>query len=71
MIIKLELFSVSDITYWFSEYTNENANKIVDEDRNHTMAMLIANTRIIPPKEFCHEPSLMTPKHNTVAMLLA
>lgn len=35
------------------------------------MAMLMANTHIIPPKEFYHEPSLMTPKHNTVAMLLA
>lgn len=30
MIIHLKLFSVNDITYWFSEYTNENANKIVN-----------------------------------------
>lgn len=29
MIIHLELFSVSDITYWFSDHTNENANKII------------------------------------------
>ena len=52
MILKLELFSIHDITYWFSEYTNENANKIINEDKNYTMAMYIANSRLIPQKEF-------------------
>lgn len=48
MIINLCLYSVSDITYWLSEYTNENANKIVKKDKNYTMAMCIANSRLIP-----------------------
>ena len=43
---------MSDITYWFSEYTNEHANKTIDENGNYTMAMYMANKGVIPPKEF-------------------
>lgn len=35
------------------------------------MAMCMANACVIPPKEFQHDPSLVTAQYNTVAMLLA
>ena len=42
---------MSDITYWFNNFINENSSNYVNSS-NLTMAMYMANKGVIPPKEF-------------------
>lgn len=42
---------MSDITYWFSKFANENSSQYVNS-AHLTMAMYMANKGVIPPKEF-------------------
>ena len=35
-----------------------------------TVAMILAENNIIPPKKWCHDPTLIDKDMNTVAMML-